>query len=303
MGDGAAHSLGQVGEEGRSVIDFLAFCRAHGLIVDSIVAGRWVRVPTTDHPRKRNGAYKFLGDVAFVQNHATQTEVAVWRADKGSDCKIDHRAIAEQAARADRKRREAQRRAADKAAEIVRQARVGPHAYLAAKGFEDEGGLVFSSDDGPALVVPMFIGRDLVGCQMIREDGSKKFLFGQATNDAAFVIGRGRPVYCEGYATALSVRDALSSARMAGSVVACFSAHNLARMARKLGNGWVVADNDESRTGERVAIETGLPYWISDRVGEDFNDYMQRAGRFQASQAIKGLLMAKARYVTGAPVP
>ena len=56
---------------------FDAFCRAHGLLVDGIEAGRWVRVPTEDHPRTRNGAYKYLGDVGFVQNHATMTEVAV----------------------------------------------------------------------------------------------------------------------------------------------------------------------------------------------------------------------------------
>jgi putative DNA primase/helicase len=38
----------------------------------------------------------------------------------------------------------------------------------------------------------------------------------------------------------------------------------------------VIADNDESGTGERVAKESGLKYWMSDKVGEDFNDFHQR---------------------------
>jgi hypothetical protein len=71
---------------------FLDFAAEHGLLIDNLVEGRWARVKTTDHPKKRNGAYKFLGDVGFVQNHATMEKVAVWQAD-GKVEKIDRSAM------------------------------------------------------------------------------------------------------------------------------------------------------------------------------------------------------------------
>ena len=72
-------------------------------------------------------------------------------------------------------------------------------------------------------------------------------------------------------------------------VVACFSAGNLERMAT---NGSVIADNDESGTGLRVAQATGRPYWMSDVVGEDFNDFYRRVGVFRASQELKRWCMS-----------
>jgi putative DNA primase/helicase len=53
----------------------------------------------------------------------------------------------------------------------------------------------------------------------------------------------------------------------------------------------VVADNDESGTGERIAKQTGLPYWMSDRVGEDANDYHQRVGLFKFTQSLNKSIM------------
>jgi putative DNA primase/helicase len=50
----------------------------------------------------------------------------------------------------------------------------------------------------------------------------------------------------------------------------------------------IVADNDKSLTGERVAKATGLKYWMSDAVGEDFNDFQLRVGLFKSLQALKG---------------
>ena len=80
-------------------------------------------------------------------------------------------------------------------------------------------------------------------------------------------------MFCEGYATALSANKALQASRLRGSVVACFSAHNLQMLAT---TGVVLADNDESRTGERAAQATGRPYFMSPVVGEDFNDFTAR---------------------------
>jgi hypothetical protein len=47
----------------------------------------------------------------------------------------------------------------------------------------------------------------------------------------------------------------------------------------------VVADKDESGTGERVAVQTGFPYFLP-AVG-DFNDLHKAEGTFRASQALR----------------
>ena len=66
----------------------------------------------------------------------------------------------------------------------------------------------------------------------------------------------------------------------------CFSAGNMKKIASSLDGGLVVADNDASTTGEKTAKEIGWPYWLSDVVGEDANDYFQRVGLFKFSQSL-----------------
>jgi hypothetical protein len=61
-------------------------------------------------------------------------------------------------------------------------------------------------------------------------------------------------------------------------------------VARTVGNGIIIADNDTNQTGELVAKVTGYPYWISETVGEDFNDYHIRVGLFKASQSLKKIV-------------
>jgi hypothetical protein len=46
-----------------------------------------------------------------------------------------------------------------------------------------------------------------------------------------------------------------------------FSAGNMKKVAQTLPHGLVIADNDASGTGERVAREIGWPYWMSDSGG------------------------------------
>jgi phage/plasmid primase-like uncharacterized protein len=281
------------------VSDFVQFCLALGLVVDALPpVGRWVRVPTVTHPRKKNGAVKFMGTHGFVQEHSTMQEVAVWKASENSDAPaIDHAALKAATQREHTRIAEGRARAAERAQAIVAQSKQAPHAYLAAKGFPETLGLVWQREGEPVLVVPMRVDGKLCGCQLIAEDGDKKFLLGQVTRGATFVIGQGAPIYCEGYATALSANKALQASRLRGSVVVCFSAHNLQKLATA---GVVLADNDESKTGERAAQATGRPYWMSPVVGEDFNDYMGRVGLFAASQALKATL-AKSRRAREAP--
>lgn len=275
---------------GETSVTFIGFCRAHGLIVDSLIRDRWVRVPTTDHPKRKNGAYKWTGSRGWCQNHAVMPEPASWHGSDSAVMAIDPRVAAEAAERERRRLVAGRVAAADKAHSIIAQAKFSQHAYLHSKGFPDALGLVWERDGAHILVVPMHVDRAVVGCQLIGVDGDKKFLTGQQTKGATFTIGQGNPVYCEGYATALSIHAALQAARLRRSVVACFSAHNLTYLAKR---GVVVADNDASGTGQRAAEATGLPYWMSERVGEDFNDAHQRLGLFVVSQSLKATLMRR----------
>ena len=269
-------------------MEFIDFVRAHGLIVNDIDVGRWVRTPTTDHPRSRNGAYKYMGDVGFVQNHATQIEVSVWKPERPSEVMVDHKAILQRVSEEDRKRAQERKKAADKAQRILDETELATHPYLKRKGFEDLKGNVWNQ----VLVVPMRVGKSLVGAQLIDESGGKKFLKGQATNDACFVMGSGSPIYCEGYATGLSIMRAITTGKMRRSVVVCFSAGNLKRLAKDPA-GLVVADNDESLTGERVAKETGLKFWMPPDINCDFNDFHLKYGLFKAVQVLSSAIREK----------
>jgi phage/plasmid primase-like uncharacterized protein len=289
LGDIESDSLGQAPEDR---VTFIDFARACGILIDGYPpVGRWVRLPTVDHPKKRNGAVKWMIDHGFAQNHATQTEVSVWRDEESKPAKQEE--IARLARRARDEIEAGQTRAAEKADWILSQCSLDVHPYLKAKGFPDEMAHVWETDDGARLlVIPMRVGERLVGCQLIDADGGKKFLSGQRTSDAAFVINnRGPAVLCEGYATALSCKAALSAMKARYTLFVCFSAHNLGRIAATLPAGLVVADNDGSGTGERIARETGWPYFMPPTVGHDFNDYHRATSLFKCSQALRSALL------------
>ena len=271
-------------------MDFVSFVRAHGILMEALPPiGRWVRLPTETHPRKRNGAVKFMGDHGFCQEHSTMTAVSVWRADEAS--KIAHQEVSRIAQEAHQQTLRAQATAARKAAEILRSTQLAFHPYITSKGFPEEPVNVQKTDAGLVCVVPMYVGRELVGCQLIQEDGSKKFLFGQRSSGAQFVFdNHGTHVLCEGFATALSARHAMKNLKARYTLHVCFSAGNMKKVAAGLPRGIVLADNDASGTGERVAQEIGWPYWMSDREGEDANDFHLRRGLFALAQGIRGVL-------------
>jgi len=276
-------------------VTFIDFCRACGILInDYPPVGRWVRLPTEDKPKHKNGAVKFMGDHGFAQNHATQTDVAVWREDGDNKDAAKVERARDLANKAQAEVEANRRRAAEKAEWILSQCELAQHPYLEAKGFPDERANVWTTDDAKRLlVIPMRVGRQIVGVQLISEDGGKKFLAGQRTSDAAFVIdNKGLPVLCEGYATALSIRAALAALKARYSLFVCFSAHNLGRIAKNLPAGLIVADNDASGTSERVARETGWPYFMPPDVGMDFNDYHRATSLFKCSQALRCALLA-----------
>jgi putative DNA primase/helicase len=64
-------------------------------------------------------------------------------------------------------------------------------------------------------------------------------------------------------------------------VVVCFSASNMIQVADQIqGKRFVFADNDESKTGENSAIQTGLPWTMADQEGWDANDLHKNNGLF-----------------------
>lgn len=272
-------------------MDFVNFCRVNGILIDSLPPiGVWKRYPTEDHPRKRNGAVKFMGDHGFAQNHATQTEVSVWKSDKPFEFKRIAPLLKK--AQDDTERRQAE--AAAKADGIIKQCQNAFHPYLKAKGFDEQAGFVWVNEGKKILVIPMRISGKLVGCQLIDEDGTKKFLFGQKTAGAEFIFdNKGRHIYCEGYATALSIRAVLKSLKKTYTLHVCFSAGNMEKIAAIHGPGVVVADNDESKTGETVAKRIGFPYFMPPKVGQDFNDFHLEVGLLKASFALDKLLRAR----------
>lgn len=194
--------------------------------------------------------------------------------------------------------------AAKKAAWIMHQTQPEPHAYLQSKGWpEAKGAVWWAGEDDNLLCIPMRVGGALVGVQMIDREGGKRYLTGQRTSEAEYLIanqGRGAAHwFCEGYATGLSLRECLQALRLRYCIHITFSASNMAKVAALHDGGYVIADNDASGTGERVARKTGLPYFLPD--AGDFNDLHQRDGTFQTSQALRKWLINKRFIPIGFP--
>jgi putative DNA primase/helicase len=260
-------------------MQFADFAAAHGLIIRSLNDdGRTHRVPTEDHPKKRNGAYMFDGHSGWVQNWAVHEKAIAWR--HGGDGGVPNAPPKRdmQAAR----RREAEERAAAAAAaqQVIARCSYDTHPYLAKKGFPDQRGLI---DTDGRLVIPMRNMRDyqrVTSLQWIPESGKKLFLKNGEASGAGFSIGVGRESWIvEGYATGLSVRSALEKMHRQARVIVCFSAGNIPKVAEMVGGRrFVMADNDQSGTGCRVATATGLPWTMPPVVGEDANDFHMREG-------------------------
>lgn len=283
------------------MVSFHQFAQAHGLLIRQLRDdGEIHRVPTQSKPRSINGAYMFQNGRGWVMDWAQAERVHWWQDENAKPWTPEEKAAAEQRHR--QQARERAQRAAKAAAtaramlqtaQLVTPRAATPwrpgrqtveavlaHPYLIVKGFPNESGLVASGE----LLVPMWdcgTYRDLIGIQRIATDGSKKFLVGQRARGAIHRFGNGRQRECwlvEGYATGLTVREALRRLYRPADVVVCFSASNLVHVASTGIGTHVMADNDSSRTGEEAAIETGLPYSMPAQIGTDANDLMCAEG-------------------------
>jgi len=285
-------------------MSFVDFARGHGLIIRDVVTDKWVATATEDHPNKRNGRYKFLGDVGWVQNWATMERPQMWRSTTRTPT-IDYRKRINQA---NEERIAMQRKAAERGAWIMSQTTMKPHKYLVKKGFPDEVAPVWEKDGKSLLVLPMRIQRDIAGVQLIGDEGNKQFLSGQKTKGATLTIdAKGLPIFCEGFATALTIRRLMKIIKVRYTIYCCFSAGNVKEVAGGIPGGIVIADNDTNGTGEKVARETGKPYWMPPTTGLDLNDYWLDVGDFKASQVLRPAIVSASNAGTlpqsDAPVP
>lgn len=277
---------------------FINFARAHGVEINpsKFYAGEKVRrCGTVDKPKSSNGAYFWDGARGWVFNWAAEARVQ-WFNDGNA------KPWTEQEKAQWRQRRDAAKasqehdhqRAAIRAQELIRNSKPLEHAYLHRKGFPDKQGLVAA--DG-ALLIPMrdVFSNAVNGVQSIRWNEperkfEKKMNSGMKAKGAVFRMGdrlARETVLCEGFVTGLSIEAAMRNVGMKAAVLVCFSAHNLEHVARLIkGRVFVFADNDASKTGEQSAINTGLPYCMSDELGEDANDLHMRAGLFAVAQKL-----------------
>ncbi|WBY00519.1 hypothetical protein PE066_13700 [Ramlibacter tataouinensis] len=270
-------------------MSFVEFARSHGLLLEAVYpCDRIQRCPTERNPRRKNGAWFWDGERGFafawdgdaVAHWYDRPGAAPWTAAERQACVARQRELA-----AERER--TQQDAAARAAALIAASRPGTHNYLVMKGLADAQGLITS--DG-ALLVPMrdFLTDAVQGAQLIRwleSEGryEKRMLAGMKAKGAVLRLGQAGDETClvEGYATGLSAHAAHRSMGLKTSVLVTFSDRNLEYVAGMVkGKAYIYADNDKSQAGERAAKATGLPYCMSDVVGNDANDDHRQLGLF-----------------------
>jgi putative DNA primase/helicase len=282
---------------------FIDFARAHGVEIDPArfySSEKIHRCGTVEKPRSNNGAWFWDGQRGWVMDWSGDART-VWYQDPNARPWTDQEKrdwmLKRQTANAQKD--SSYELAAQRADIALRSAKSDSHAYLTIKGFPDMKGLVL--DD--KLLIPMrnVVTNKLQGYQQIFWDGpnmryEKKMLTGMRAKNAVLFMGeRTSPEawLVEGYATGLSLHAALRSVGLKASVVVCFSASNMIAVADQIqGRRFIYADNDASKTGEKSAASTGLPWTMSDTVGYDANDDHAKTGLFSVVKKIMDLRSA-----------
>lgn len=272
-------------------MSFIDFAKAHGVVIDHAKlypSDRIKRTGTVEKPKSDNGAYFWDGQRGWIMDWSGEAKV-IWYNDPHAKPWSDEEKRAwsakRQAQQNDQQHRYEQ--VALQADITLRSAKSLTHSYLQIKGFKELEGLVLNEK----LLIPMrnVVTNKLQGYQEIYWDvesrkHEKKMLMGMRAKNAVFYLGDRRSEEAwlvEGYATGLSVLHALRSCGLKASVVVCFSAGNMVAVADQIkGQKFVFADNDESKTGEKFAEATGLPWTMADTVGWDANDLHLKQGLF-----------------------
>lgn len=275
--------------------------------------GAWTKCDTLDGGKSGKGDGRINVDDLKVTafNWRLGQSATVWLKNNSSLTPVERRQFAEAKAKDEA---EAARKAAEAARVAVRMveaAQPSTHPYFARKGFPAEKALVLDAGTirklggdylvagERAIVMPARIGSKITSVQLIWEDSSKKFLAGGAITGSCHRIakGSGPSWHCEGYATGLTLRLALKGLNRSDTILCCFSAGNVAAVARSTkGRAFILTDNDKPQpqfdglgTGEHWARLTGLPYLMPPKLG-DLNDYHQANGIFATQRLITDFL-------------
>ncbi len=200
--------------------------------------------------------------------------------------------------------------AAKKVSERIGRCSFAQHDYLASKGLPEAVALV--SENGWMMIPMRNVSGQIRSAQYISPEGKKLFQFRGETRGCFYQIGKGREVWLvEGYATGLSVREALKTRIRSFSpeIRVCFSALNLSVVGMEaIAKGrtvYAVPDHDRwtcinkhrwdgpltqsvcpecgtdritAPAGEYYASQLNRPYWMPPEVGFDANDFHQKYG-------------------------
>ena len=240
-------------------MQFAEFAREAGLLVDYVSSdGKWHRVATSDHPRRKNGSYKLAdsGLIGWVQNFGTMAGPITWRRDKAdAPVRIDRAVIARRQAQA--------RRDLVKATQAVREFYIrceplrGGHPYLESHQLTMAGCYGLKIDGDGWLVVPVLLDGNVMSVQRISPAGEKKFWHGASVKGGSYLIerrGAQVTVLCEGLATGLAIFAAVPLTR----ILVAFNSGNLSKVhIPRRGLVVVAADNDHA-TAERIGHNPGL---------------------------------------------
>ena len=273
-------------------MDFLQFAAAHGLIITNLVRGKITRCTTNTKRSKRNGAYYFDGEFGWCQDWQVHDHPEIWITDKQVNQKDLQRRLRDSQKEHEQQRQKANQEAIKKAHDMLARCRQDISVYFASKGYPEMCfNVLFDDGKDPIVCVPMRIDGKLSGLQTIAPDGTKKFLYGTNASMATFDIGQGKKIFlCEGLLTGISLQDVLKRIKIDYKIRVCFSAGNMKKIAAATNECFLIVDNDESGTGQRVGEESGKPYYVPELTGEDFNDESRRIGIFKSMQKLQNLL-------------
>lgn len=248
------------------MIDFRTAIEAAGLLPKNVEAdGKWHRCQTTDHLKKRNGAYKLAtcGTIGFYQNHATETAVTTWRI--GADTVRPDPLISQARAREalNEQRRKVIQATHDARAywKSCQSLRYG-HPYLSDKLLTMQGCDRLRVDPDGWLIIPVEIDGNIISLQRIAPDGRKRFWSGASVKSGCYILSSARATMTaivEGFATGLAIYQSVPNCR----VIVAFNCSNMDAVAKRVSVGGlalVAADNDhgtESRIGTNPGIMHG----------------------------------------------
>lgn len=190
-------------------------------------------------------------------------------------------------------REELRKRAAKGAEMLMENSMLASHPYMDKKGLAGEwhvnSQIMMGADNeriepGALLLVPVYKGGELVNVQKIKQDGTKRPIYGGDMAGVCHVIkGTGRTVaVVEGFATGVTVNRMTNA-----TTYVAFNTGNLAaitaqaRAEHSTATLIIFADNDEHGAGLKYAEEAAIPFnakiALPPELG-DWDDYRQKYG-------------------------